>query len=90
MDIPDLVDDFEDEDEEPYVGKDALEDGDRIFVAMIPCEAEFVWATSNVLQRLAKPFHKNTQPKSFSESVPTHLHDFKNLFTKSLFDQLLD
>ena len=50
MDIPDLMDDFEDKDKEPYVGKDALEDGDRIFVATIPCEAEFVWATSNVLQ----------------------------------------
>ena len=90
MDIPDLVDDFEDKDKEPYVGKDAHEDGDCIFLAMIPCKAEFVRATSNVSQRLAEAFHKNTQPKSFSDSVPTHLHDFEDLFAKSLFDQLPD
>ena len=45
MDIPDLVDD---EDEELYVGEDALEDGDCVFIATIPCEAEFIWATSRV------------------------------------------
>lgn len=50
MDIPDLVDDSDDEDEEPYVGEDALEEGDRVFAATIPCEAEFVRATSNVSQ----------------------------------------
>ena len=42
MDIPDLVDDSDEEDEEPYVGEDALKEGDRVFAATIPCEAEFV------------------------------------------------
>jgi len=41
-DIPDLVDDMDDEDEEPYVREDALENGDRVFVATIPCKAEFI------------------------------------------------
>ena len=29
-------------------------------------------------------------PRSFREAVPTHLHDFEDLFAKSLFDPLLD
>jgi hypothetical protein len=35
-------------------------------------------------------FHKNTTPKTFHESVPTHLHNFEDLFSKSLFDHLLN
>ena len=50
MDIPDLVDDSDDEDDKPYIREDALKDGDRVVAAMIPCKAEFVQATSNVLQ----------------------------------------
>jgi hypothetical protein len=51
-DIPDLTDDCdeEEEDKEPYVGEDTLEEGDCLFFATIPCEAEFIRATSNVLQ----------------------------------------
>lgn len=90
MDIPDLVEDLDNLDEEPYVGEDALEEGDRVFVATIPCKAEFVQATSNVSQPLTEAFHKNTQPKTFGELVPTHLHDFEDLFSKSSFDQLPD
>jgi hypothetical protein len=41
-DIPDLSmdpddEDDEDEDEKPYVGKDQLEEGDRLFTTTIPC-----------------------------------------------------
>jgi hypothetical protein len=77
-DIPDLTPDpdEEDEDEEPYTGEDQLEEGDRLFTTTIPCEAEFVCAMSNISQRLAEAHHKNSQPKSFHESVPTHLHDW--------------
>jgi len=91
-DIPNLAtnSDEEKEDDEPYMGEDALEDGDRVFVATIPCEAEFIQATLNILQRLAEAFHKNLQPKSFQESIPTHFHDFEDLFSKSLFDRLPD
>ena len=50
MDIPDLVEDSNDEDKEPYVREDTLEDGDCVFTVTIPCKAEFVQATSNVSQ----------------------------------------
>ena len=62
---------------------DLLEDGDQIFVATIPCEAEFIHATLNVFQWLAEAFHKNAQSKTFYESVPTHFHDLEDLFVKS-------
>jgi hypothetical protein len=35
-------------------------------------------------------FHKNSKPKSFHKSIPTHFHDFEDLFAKSLFDCLPD
>jgi hypothetical protein len=91
-DIPDLapVSNDDEDDDEPYVGEDALKDGDCIFIATIPCEAEFIRATLNILQCLAEVFHKNSQPKSFAESVPTHFHDFEDLFVKSSFDCLPD
>jgi hypothetical protein len=59
-------------------------------MTMIPCEAEFVCILSNILQCLAEVFHKNTTPKTFHESVPTHLHNFEDLFSKSSFDHLPD
>ena len=43
-DVPDLVldNDDDDDDDEPSTGDDALEEGDRVFIATIPCEAEFI------------------------------------------------
>jgi hypothetical protein len=35
-------------------------------------------------------FHKNLEPKSFHESVPTHLHDFEDVLLKASFDHLPD
>jgi hypothetical protein len=71
-DIPDLTPDSDNDsdDDEPYVGEDALEGGDRIFVATIPCKAEFIQATSNVSQRLAEAFHKNLQPRICPHTLP--------------------
>jgi hypothetical protein len=91
-DIPDLgeVSDDEEEEEEPYTGEDAMEEGDQLFTATIPCEAEFIRALLNISQRLAEAFHKNTQPKMFHESVLTYLQDFEDLFAKSLFNHLPD
>jgi len=40
------------------------------------------------LQRLAEAFLRNTKPKTFCDSIPTHLHDFEDVFTKSSFDAL--
>jgi hypothetical protein len=91
-DIPDLAPDSDDDsdDDKPYVGEDALEDGDHIFVATIPCEAEFIRATLNMLQHLAEAFHKDLQPKSFAKFVPIHFHNFEDLFSKLSFDRLSD
>jgi hypothetical protein len=91
-DIPNLAPDSDnDEDnDELYVGEDAPKDGDHTFIATIPCEAECIRAMSNVSQCLAEVFHKNSQPKSFAESVPTHFHNFEDLFSKLSFDQLPD
>jgi hypothetical protein len=91
-DIPDLgeVSDDEEEEDEPYAGEDAMEEGDQLFTATISCEAEFIHASSNILQHLAEAFHKNTQPKTFHKSVPTYLQDFEDLFMKSSFDHLPD
>jgi hypothetical protein len=87
-DIPDLAPDSDKsgDDEEPYSGDDALEDDDHLFFTAIPCEDKFICATSNISQQLAEAFHKNMVPKSFHESVPTHLHNFEDLFAKSSFD----
>ena len=67
-----------------------MEEGDHVFIATIPCKVEFIWVTLNILQWLAEAFHKNSKLKSLHDSVPTHLHNFKNLFLKSLFDHLPD
>jgi hypothetical protein len=56
----------------------------------IYCKAEFVCMLSNISQCLAEVFHKNMMPKTFHESVPTHLHDFEDLFSKSSFNHLPD
>jgi hypothetical protein len=37
-DIPNLTPDSD----KPHVGEEALEDSDCVFVATIPCEAEFI------------------------------------------------
>ena len=59
-----------------------LEDGDHILVASLPPEEEFIHALSTTLQQLAEVFHKNTEPKTFCDSVLTHLYDFEDVFTK--------
>jgi len=37
---------------------------------------------------LAEAFHRNTKPKLFCNSIPTYLHDFEDVFSKSSFDAL--
>ena len=79
--VPDLVEDEDDEDSEPYTGENALEEGDHMLIATIPSKAEFIQAMSNVSQWLAEAFH---------ELVPTHFHNFEDLFLKSSLDRLPD
>jgi hypothetical protein len=91
-DIPDLaIDPDSQDDEEPLpADEDILHDDEQLLFMVIPCKAEFVHATSNISQCLAKAFHRNTVPKSFHDAVPMHLHDFEDLFAKSSFDRLPD
>jgi hypothetical protein len=91
-DVPDLAidPDGEDNEEPPPADEDILHDNERLLFMVIPCEAEFIRAMSNISQRLAEAFHRNTVPKSFRDAVPMHQHDFKDLFTKSSFDRLPD
>jgi hypothetical protein len=91
-DIPNLAPDSDNNNgnDKPQVGEEALDDSGHVFVATIPCEAEFIQATLNILQQLAEAFHKNSESKLFYKSVPTHFHDFEDLFAKSSFDHLPD
>ena len=85
-DLPPLAPDPDEEDEEEF------EDGDRLFATTVPCEEEFVRATSNVSQRLAEAFAKNSpkDKRNFHEMVPEHLHEYEDIFSKASFDSLPD
>jgi hypothetical protein len=43
-DMPDLAPDLDNDDnnDKPHMGEEALKDSDHIFVATIPCKAEFI------------------------------------------------
>jgi hypothetical protein len=73
--------------EEDYNGE-SLKEGDCTFMVSIPAEAEFIRTSQTTSQRLSEALYKNTMPKSFHESVPTHVHDFKDVFSKASFDVL--
>jgi hypothetical protein len=66
----------------------SLKEGDHTFMVSIPAEAKFIHALQTTSQCLLEAFHKNTVPKSFRESVPTHVHDFEDVFSKASFDAL--
>src|SRR5688572_8133418 len=52
-------------------------------------QEQFINATSSVSQRLAEEAKKHGSPKkSFEELVPSHYHQFKDIFSKESFDQL--
>jgi len=88
-DIPDEFPDFPSLCADNDDGVDIpLEDGNCILVASIPPEEEFICASSTTSQQLAEAFHKNTEPKTFCNSILTHLHDFEDVFAKSSFDAL--
>ncbi|KAF9455713.1 hypothetical protein BDZ94DRAFT_592285, partial [Collybia nuda] len=37
---------------------------------------------------LQKVFQRNSQPKLFRDTAPDYLHDFEDIFSKTLFDTL--
>jgi hypothetical protein len=84
--MPDLIDVYD---------EDEIEEGDRIFVANIHPEcsdhlvhATHVRATQTVSQRLAEAFAKNSNTPTFFNLVPSHLHNFEDVFSKESFDSL--
>jgi len=83
-DLPNLCADDDSADDDDSVDI-SLEDGDCILVASLPPGEEFIHASSTTSQQLAEEFLKNTEPKTFCDSVATHLHDFEDVFAKSSF-----
>jgi len=86
-DLPNLCADDDSADNDDSVDI-PLEDGNHILVTSLPLEEEFIRTSSTTSQRLAEAFHKNTKPKTFCDSVLTHLHDFEDVFAKSSFNAL--
>ena len=100
--MPAVTMEEEDEEELPELGMDSdgdevegeevfdldLEGGDRLFMTTIPPEQEFISATSTVSQRLAEAFAANSGQTSFKDSVPSYLHDFEDVFSKTSFDTM--
>jgi hypothetical protein len=84
--MPNLIDIYD---------EDKIEEGDRIFIANIhpECSDHFVRAThvhvtQTVSQRLTEAFAKNSNTPTFFDLVPSHLHNFEDVFSKELFDSL--
>ncbi|KAG5724837.1 hypothetical protein E4T56_gene12619 [Termitomyces sp. T112] len=69
-----------------------IEVGDRIYATTLclpPAVAE-IQASQTTSQHLAEAFAANSQPKPFPSTVPNHLHDFEDVFSKASFDSLLE
>jgi hypothetical protein len=67
-----------------------IEEGDCVFMAIVhPVNPQhFVHASSTVSRRLAEASAKNSTPKGFHEIVPTALHSYEDVFSKTAFDTL--
>ncbi|KAG6858208.1 hypothetical protein C0995_001768, partial [Termitomyces sp. Mi166 len=68
----------------------AIEVGDRIYAATLhpPPTAAEIQASQTPSQHLAQAFAANSQPKPLCSTVPHHLQDFEDMFSKALFDLL--
>ncbi|KAG6885074.1 hypothetical protein C0995_009603 [Termitomyces sp. Mi166 len=69
---------------------EAIEVGDRIYAATLhplPMAAE-IQASQTPSQCLAQAFVANFQPKLLHSTVPHHLQNFEDMFSKALFDSL--
>jgi hypothetical protein len=67
-----------------------IEEGDHVFIAIVHLvdPQHFVCASSTVSEHLAKASAKNSVPKGFHEIVPTALHSYEDVFSKTAFDTL--
>ena len=50
-----------------------LEEGNRIWATGLFSEAEQIWATASISQRLAEGFQQNSTSLTFDKSIPPHL-----------------
>ncbi|KAG5718080.1 hypothetical protein E4T56_gene20690 [Termitomyces sp. T112] len=69
---------------------ETIEVGDWIYAltfCLPPTVAE-IQASQTTSQCLAEAFVANSQPKAFCSTVPNHLHDFEDVFSKASFDSL--
>ncbi|KNZ75238.1 hypothetical protein J132_03893, partial [Termitomyces sp. J132] len=69
---------------------ETIEVGDWIYATTLcppPTVAE-IQASQTTSQHLAEAFAANSQPKPFHSTVPNHLHDFEDVFSKASFDSL--
>jgi transposase InsO family protein len=64
-----------------------LSDGFAMNSRKPPSKDHFVRATETISQRLAAESTKNYNP-TFLDLVPSHLHDFEDIFSKESFDEL--
>ncbi|KAG5717985.1 hypothetical protein E4T56_gene1731 [Termitomyces sp. T112] len=67
-----------------------IEVGDWIYATILglPPAVVEIPASQTTSQRLAEAFAANSQPKPFHSTVPNHLHDFEDVFSKASFDSL--
>jgi hypothetical protein len=68
----------------------AIEEDDRVFIAMAhPADPHhFACASSTVSGRLAEASAKNSKPKGFEDIVLTSLHAYADVFSETAFDSL--
>jgi hypothetical protein len=79
-----------DDDLDSEVDDFTIEEDDRVFMTMVhPVDPHhFVRASSTVSERLAEVFAKTSKPKGFEDIVPTSLHTYADVFSKTAFDSL--
>jgi transposase InsO family protein len=73
-------------------GEEGIEHGDRVFATVLRPEPVSINATATISQRLAAAaaHDQDRKAKDFRDQVPSHLHDYEDVFSKSSFDVLPD
>ncbi|KAG5733211.1 hypothetical protein E4T56_gene2237 [Termitomyces sp. T112] len=69
---------------------ETIEVGDQIYATILcpPPTVADIRASQTTSQHLAEAFVANSQPKPCCSTVPNHLHDFEDVFSKVSFDSL--
>jgi hypothetical protein len=79
-----------DDDLDSDIGDIIIKEDDRVFMTMVhPVDPQhFVCASSMVSGHLAEASTKNSKPKDFHDIMPTPLHTYADVFSKTAFDSL--